>query len=182
MDDEDRSREVRSVLLKALGVVVVIGLVIALGTMIAVRALGLNTDESPGSAGAAPSNALTPLPTTALPVPGESSADPSASPSATPPEKKKGKKGGIELSITPVRLQPGQRVNLAGTYRSGDNTSLRVQRFEDGSWRDFADVTATVRAGTFATYVSTSRTGEQRFRVYDPQADKGSNAVRVTIG
>ena len=48
---EERSAQVRSALLKALAVLVVIGVVIALGTTIVVRALGLNESDSPGPVG-----------------------------------------------------------------------------------------------------------------------------------
>ena len=56
-----------------------------------------------------------------------------------------------------------------------------MQRFEDGKWSDFG-VQATVRVGTFATYIMTGRTGENRFRVFDPKTKKGSNVILVTIG
>ena len=56
---------------------------------------------------------------------------------------------------------------------------LQVQRFEEGKWRDFG-VSATVRVGTFETYVMTGQSGEQRFRMYDPAAKEGSNVVLVT--
>ena len=47
-----------------------------------------------------------------------------------------------------------------------------MQRFEDGKWRDFG-VSATVRVGTFETYVMTGQSGEQRFRMYDPATKRG---------
>ena len=49
-----------------------------------------------------------------------------------------------------------ERVNLTGTYKKADNVGLQVQRFEDGKWRDFG-VSATVRVGTFETYVMTGQ-------------------------
>jgi hypothetical protein len=73
-----------------------------------------------------------------------------------------------------------ERVNLTGTYKGADNLVLKVQRFESGRWSDFG-VDATVRVGTFATYVQTGRPGEQRFRVYDPVAKQGSNVVVVSV-
>lgn len=179
-DDEERSEQVRNALLKALVVVIAIGVVIALGTTIVVRALGLNESESPGPVGAAPSGPPTPLPTTALPVPGEKSE--TASPTETPSDEATpdGKKGRIELDVSPVMARPMERVNLTGTYKGADNVGLQVQRFEDGTWRDFG-VDATVRVGTYETFVMTGRSGENRFRMYDPEADQGSNVVMVTI-
>ena len=120
-----------------------------------------------------------PLPTTALPVPGEKTEtpDPSESPSASPD----GAKGDIELRVSPLTARPMERVNFTGTYKGADNTELQVQRFDTGKWSDFG-VAATVRVGTFTTYIMTGRSGENRFRVYDPKAKKGSNVIMVTIG
>lgn len=179
---QERSAQVRGALFKAFAAVVVIGVVIALGTTIVVRALGLNEDDSPGPVGSAPAEPVEPLPTTAIPVPGEESedAEPKEEPSddASPDAGKKG--GDLQLDVSPVIARPMERVNLTGTYKGADNLELQVQRFEDGDWRDFG-VTATVRVGTFETYVMTGRPGEQRFRMYDPRARQGSNVVRVTI-
>ena len=177
-DDEDRSEQVRSALLKALAVVVGIAVLIALGTVIVVRALGLDAGESAGPVGSAPSESRKPLPTTALPVPGEESQG--ATPSEEPSEDAGGK-GRIELSVSPVSARANERINLTGTYRGADNVGLEVQRYEDGAWRDFG-VSATVRVGTYETWVMTGRPGEHRFRVWDPGARRGSNVVLVTIG
>jgi hypothetical protein len=178
--EEDRSAQVRGALLKALAVVAVIGVVVAIGTTVVVHALGLNDSESPGPVGAGPAEPNKPLPTKALKVPGEDKDTESAEPSqsASPDA---GKKGKIGLEISPVKAKAMERVNLTGTYKGADNVALQVQRFEEGKWSDFG-VDATVRVGTYATYVQTGRSGEQRFRMYDPQAREGSNVVLVTIG
>ncbi|MET0999730.1 MAG: hypothetical protein ABWX73_13515 [Marmoricola sp.] len=178
--DEERSAQVRGALLKALAAVVVIGVVIALGTTIVVRALGLDESDSPGPVGAGPTERVEPLPTTAIPVPGEETegAEPTEEPSDEPSDD--AKKGDIQLSISPVIARPMERVNLTGTYKGADNLQLQVQRFEDGDWTDFG-VAANVRVGTFETYVMTGRAGEQRFRMYDAEKQQGSNVVLVTI-
>ncbi len=184
-DEEERSEQVRNALLKALAVVVVIGVVIALGTTIVVRALGLNESDSPGPVGSAPREPSTPLPTTALPDPDKSEkAEPTQEPSesaSSSPSPKAGANGDIELDVSPISASPGERVNLTGTYKGADNLALEVQRFEDGSWKNFG-VQATVRVGTYATYVQTQRSGEMRFRMFDPSTKKGSNVILVTIG
>ena len=110
-------------------------------------------------------------------MPGEDETD-EPDPTKTPDS---AKTGAMRLSISPVSARPMERVNLTGTYKGADNVGLQVQRFEDGNWRDFG-VTATVRVGTFETYIMTGRPGEQRFRMYDPQAKEGSNVVLVKIG
>jgi hypothetical protein len=178
LTDEERSAQVRGVLVKALVVLVVIGVLIYLGTTIMVKALGLNDASSPGPVGADKPTA--PLPSSALPVPGgEKSDEPSASPSesASPDA---GKRGSIELAISPIMAKPMERVNFTGSYKGADNLQLEVQRFADGTWSNFG-VQATVRVGTFETYIMTGRTGENRFRMYDPQTKEGSNVILVTI-
>ncbi|MET0999726.1 MAG: hypothetical protein ABWX73_13495 [Marmoricola sp.] len=178
-DSDDRSRQVRNALLKALAVVAGIAVLIALGTTVMVRALGLDESDSPGPVGSDSSGGETkPLPTTALPVPGQKTEKPDASesPSASPGDAA----GDIELRISPLIARPMERVNFTGTYKGADNTELEVQRFESGRWSDFG-VQATVRVGTFTTYIMTGRSGENRFRVFDPKAKKGSNVIMVTI-
>ena len=177
-DDDDGSEQVSSVLMKGLLVIVLIGVVIALGTTIVVRALGLNEGSSSGPVGSDSTEVTEPMPTTALPVPGEDEKSEDEFGEQVPP--KAGKKGRIQLDVFPVMVRPNERVNLTGTYPKADNVGLQVQRFEEGKWRDFG-VSATVRVGTFETYVMTGQSGEQRFRMYDPSAKEGSNVVLVTI-
>jgi hypothetical protein len=178
-DSDERSEQVRGALLKALAVVAGIAVLIALGTTVMVRALGLDESDSSGPVGGTPSSQTKPLPTTALPVPGEKTETPdgSESPSASPD----GATGDLELRVSPVSARPMERVNFTGTYKGADNTQLQVQRFDTGKWSDFG-VAATVRVGTYTTYIMTGRSGENRFRVYDPKAKKGSNVILVTIG
>jgi hypothetical protein len=175
--DDDRGDQVRSALLKALAVVVGIGVVIALGTVLVVRALGLDETGSSGPVGSAPSEPRDPLPSTALPVPGQESRE--AEPEEKP-EKDDNPGGRLQLSVSPVQARANERINLTGTYRGADNIGLQVQRFEEGGWRDFG-VSATVRVGTYETWVMTGRPGEHRFRMWDPAAGRGSNVVMVTI-
>ena len=87
-DDEDRSDQVRGACSRPSGVLLVVGVADRLGTTIMVHALGLNQSDSAGPVGSASSTGRPqPLPTTALPVPGQTdSAEPtepsdSASPS-----------------------------------------------------------------------------------------------------
>lgn len=179
--EEDRTAQVARALLKALVVVVVIGVVIALGTTIMVRALGLNENDSPGPVGTAPSGPTRPLPTTALPVPGDDKSPEQPTESAAASKTPDAKNRDFRLEASPVKAKAMERVNLTGSYKGADNLSLKVQRFENGGWSDFG-VDATVRGGTYATYVQTGRAGVQRFRMYDPAAKQASNGVRVTIG
>jgi hypothetical protein len=178
------------VLLKGLAAVAAICAVIALGTLIMVKALGLDS----GGGGSATPAALepgpaTPLPTTALPVPGQSN-QPTAGPGGrhgtgkhrhqTRHDNTDAK--GFHLTATPANVKPMERINLTGTYPHHDNMSVVVQRFEGGQWSSFAGVDASVDLGTFQTYVMTGRSGENRFRMFDPSTGKASNAVTVIVG
>ena len=180
-DDEhyEHDDQVRNALLKGLAAVVIIGLVIAIGTVLVVRALGLNDDTAAGPVGSGPSG-----PVAAAPDDGPAGARPGvrrarATTPPTSPTKKP--KGALQLQVSPVKASAMERVNLTGTYRGNDNVPLEVQRYEDGTWSNFG-VQATVRVGTYATYIMTGRTGENRFRMFDPTTKRGSNVVLVTIG
>ncbi|KQT92150.1 hypothetical protein ASG49_09335 [Marmoricola sp. Leaf446] len=174
-DQDERSEQVRGALVKGLVALLAVAVLIALGTTLMVRTLGLDEGGSEGAVGSTtePSD---PLPSSALPVPGEES--PTAQPSESPSESAG---GDIALSVSPASVGPMQRINLTGTYRGGDNARLEVQRQEDGAWTNFG-VDAGVTAGTFQTYVMSGRTGENLFRLYDPANRKASNVVEVTIG
>lgn len=178
-DDEqdERSDQVRGALVKGLVALLAVAVVIALGTTLMVKVLGLDEGESSGPVGAG-SGTSDPLPSTALPVPGEESGSPSPSDSPSEPEEPG---GAIALSVSPQSVGPMQRINLTGTYRGADNARLEVQRQDNGAWSNFG-VDAGVTAGTFQTYVQSGRTGENMFRLYDPAARKASNVVTVTIG
>jgi hypothetical protein len=97
------------------------------------------------------------------------------------PDSPKPQAKGITLQLFPQQVSPGQRINITGVYAGGEGATLQVQRFERGSWSNFP-VTTTVSGGQFATYITTSHTGPQRFRVTDKTADRRSNAVRVRVG
>lgn len=179
--EEERSREVNQVVAKALGLLVVVGLVIAIGTYLVVHLLGLNgggSTSAPDPGYAPPS----PLPTAALPGT-TPSASPGASHTATgatsaPPDNKAAK--GLRLQVSPQLVSPMTRINLTGTYAHHDDMALEIQRWEDGTWADFP-IQAQVDLGTFATQIETRQVGVNRFRVYDPSAKRASNVVSVTV-
>jgi hypothetical protein len=89
--------------------------------------------------------------------------------------------GAISLHASPRKVAAGQRINLTGSYRGGKGARLQVQRFEAGGWSDFP-VDVAVHGHRFATYVLTSRTGVNRFRVLDRPTGRHSDPVRVTVG
>jgi hypothetical protein len=189
--DEERSREVGDVVRKGVALLAAMAVVIAGGTWLLVHALGLNEGGGSGQVVGTPTP-VTPLPSTALPVPGDSAGpddgigDEStggATDGAASDEQSPARPAVRlpQLAITPLTAGPMERLNLTGTYPGHDNVSLQVQRLEGGTWADFP-TEARVNMGTFETYVMTSHTGRNKFRVYDPQEDKASNVVTIRIG
>lgn len=168
--DENFNQAVRNGILLIAGIC----LAVAIGTFGLVRLLGLDGGGGDDPAVSQPVTPRTPLPSSALPVPGESDSD---EPELAP--QKPGAKG-LRLSLTPVFVRPMERINVTGTYKGQDAIQLLIQREENGKWVDFP-TEARVRAGSFSTYVMTGRMGDNKFRVFDPQADKASNAVVVTV-
>jgi hypothetical protein len=177
--DEERRQQFVSAGVKVLGVAIAIGLAIGLGSYVVVKSLGLD-DTDTGTLGHAPVEPVTPLPTTALPVPTDlptPTGEPSGLITNTPTS---AATGGLTLSASPVFVQPGERISLTGTWPGHDAMGLLVQRNLNGQWTDFG-VQTQVTVGTFDTYVITSRTGDQVFRVYDPSTKTASNEVKVTV-
>src|SRR4051812_1203633 len=186
-DDEDPPGWGRQLLVVTgvlAAVALAIGGVVSLIALGAAKVTGLDSTRSQASArpslyipSGQPTVGLDQFPApTAKSTPSASSE---ASATATPtPEKKDDK---ITLQAFPQQVSSGQRINLTGIYRGGEGARLQVERFEAGRWADFP-VGASVSGGQFTTYVTTSRTGEQRFRVIDPLSDARSNPVQVTVG
>jgi len=174
----EKDRPVLAGLLALVGVAVVIGLLGGLAVIVGVKATGLDGTSTATDESASPSSFNLPKPTdtgSSIPVPEESS-EPSAgeSTSEAPAEP-------ISLTAVQQSVSPMQQIDLTGTYQSGEGAVLQVQRFEGGAWSDFP-VTASVTGGTFGTYVQTSQTGPNRFRVIDTDSDAISNEVVVTVG
>jgi hypothetical protein len=182
-DDEDTSWTRQ--LLLGVGALVAVALVI--GGVVSVVALGAAKvtglgDDRPGTTAPAslyiPSDEPTTTPE-ALPDP-EGSGGASASSETPSPTKKPKKHKAISLQVSPQQVSANERINLTGSYPRSDGASLQVQRFESG-WVDFP-VTASVRGGSFTTYVYTGRSGPNRFRVVDKASGRTSNPVRVVVG
>jgi hypothetical protein len=173
-------------LLVGVGALVVVALliggivsVVALG---AAKVTGIGTERPTATArpslyipGGKPTTRVDPYPG---PTGGPSrSSAPTRSPSASAGRKPRA----IELQASPLQVAPNERITLTGSYRGHDGVRLQVQRFDAGTWGDFP-VQATVTAGAFSTYITTSRTGVNRLRMADPAGGQASAAVRVTVG
>jgi hypothetical protein len=188
---DDESPWHRKVLV-GLGALLAVSLVVGgvMGAVVfgATRLVGLG-EAGPGGPSQEPSLFIpTDKPTTTpegFPDPSGAAGSPSPSSSAATPEPepsptKKPKE--ITLQAFPTQVSPGERINLTGVYPRGEGATLQVQRFEGGAWTPFADVTAQVSGGIFETWVITSQTGVNRFRVVDLGSGRASNPVRVRIG
>ena len=184
-DDVDRtspseSHPVAFGLLALVGVGLAIGLVAALGALMASKAVVGGGEDA--------SNAATQKQSMYLPTPTPTAKDGGPGPlvSLKPQEKGKGKKKGngqrtaINLTAGQTSVSPMERIDLTGTYDS-EGAILQVQRFADGAWGDFP-VTVSVSGGQFRTYVQTSSSGTVKFRVVDTDTQAQSNEVSVQIG
>jgi hypothetical protein len=185
-DDEDTpwTRQLLVVVGVLAAVALVIGGVMSVVALGAAKVSGIDDTEAQASEPARlvmPSGEPTTRPEPYPDPQVKHSTAPSASASAQPPGPKPRKKNRtISLQAFPHRVSANQRINLTGTYAGGEGARLQVQRYE-GSWQTFP-VTASVSGGLFNTYVYTSHTGPQKFRVLDTGTGKKSNAVSVTVG
>jgi len=162
---------------------VAIGLIFGLATLLAAKGLGLgDTDESALDTGGGGEQSMY------LPKPKETNRSTGPLVTLGPGESETPASTGSARPATQIVLQAGQtavapmqQIDLTGTYVGGEGAVLLVQRFEGGSWRDFP-VTASVSNGTFATYIQTSQSGPNRFRMIDSDTGVTSNEVVVEIG
>ena len=195
------SAEWRHRVVRALGTVVVVGLVIGgvLGAVAysAARAAGLAggetqtsaTDESTAGQPLAPRVSPSAAPTAAKhPVSkDERRADQRVGHHAKQrhdkPKRKHTRSGSrtrLTLAVSPRQVRPMGRIHLMGRYPGHGGTRLVVQRFEGGRWARFP-VSATVRSGRFRTWVASGHRGVNRFRVIDAGTRRASAPVTVRV-
>ncbi len=183
---EPTERPVLTGLVALVGVGLVVGLLAGLTALMGTKVLGIGGGDGSSTEQAASGQSLF-LPD---PVETEKPADPlltldpnlptpsitpSGAASSTPPAT------GITLSVGQTQVAAMGQIDLTGVYPQGDGAILQVQRFEDGAWTDFP-VTVSVGEQTFSTYVMTSRSGKNKFRVVDTDTAMESNEVVVTVG
>ena len=176
MDTENRP--VLTGLIALVGVSVAIGLLGGLAIMIGVNATGIGGTTTASEDSGTPSTFELPQPSdtgSSAPAPDPVEPSPGTEPTTEAPAE------GIPLSATQQSVSPMQQIDLTGTYQGGEGAILQVQRLENGAWSDFP-VTMSVSGGTFATYVQTSRTGPNKFRVVDTDTQVTSNEVTVAVG
>jgi hypothetical protein len=175
-------------LIALVSVGLVVGLIAGLAALVGTHVLGLGAAEASGGEGAGKATLYLPKPEkTQAPsaplitlAPGETPTGGSSQPSE-PSDSPTKQENRISLSAGENSVAPMQQIDLTGIYPGGEGAILRVQRFESGQWQDFP-VTASVSNQTFSTYVQTSRSGVNKFRVVDTDSGLKSNPVRVTVG
>jgi len=91
------------------------------------------------------------------------------------------KEAAIQLEDVAYSATPFQTVRIEGTYRSGPNTFVRVQRWEGGKWLDFPLPTKTDQSGKLTAYVELAQPGPHRLRVLDPHSHATSKTFVLTI-
>lgn len=184
-EPERKQHPVVAGLVALVGVGLAIGLLAGLGTLVATRVLGLGAETAATDSTARQSMYL-PKPEKTTPTdapssqPTLSAATEPTGPVLTTPSQDTG----ITLSAGQTKVGPMGRIDLTGTYPTGEGAVLQVQRATgpgDDSWVDFP-VTVTVSGGQFSTYVQTGRAGQNRFRVIDTDSETVSNEVTITIG
>jgi hypothetical protein len=183
-EPERKQHPVIAGLVALVAVGLAIGLLAGGGTLVATRVLGLGaettaTDSTARQSMYLPRPEKTTPTETATPVPTLSAASEPTGPVLTT----KTPETGISLQAGQTQVGPMGRIDLTGSYPTGEGAVLQVQRATGpgDSWVDFP-VTATVSGGTFSTYVQTGRSGPNRFRVIDTDTEQVSNEVTITIG
>jgi hypothetical protein len=178
-------------LIALVGVGLAVGLIIGIVALAATRMMGLGGENASAQTTSQESLYLPKPEKTTGPsgplitlAPGESEsptgqAAQGKQPSRSPKPAKAKKE--ISLSASQTSVQPMDQIDLTGVYPGGEGAILQVQRFTSGSWQAFP-VTVSVSDETFATYVQTSQTGINRFRVTDTDTGLTSNEVKITIG
>jgi hypothetical protein len=128
-------------------------------------------------------------------APGELAVESTSTPSATPsglsssagPSPTTDPKNGsqeeqtIQLEDVADSATPFEAVRIQGTYHSGADTFLRVQRWEGGKWLDFPLPTKTDKSGQFTTHVEFGQPGRYRLRVLDPDSGVTSKPFVLVI-
>lgn len=184
-----QDRPVLTGLLALVVVGAVTGAILAFGTLMATRTLGISGGDSGQTTAAEDDQASMYVPE---PQPTDEESGPqvtllpweeeSASESPDESEEPKAKGKAITLRASQNSVAPMQQIDLSGDYPSGEGAIVLVERLVDGTWTDFAGITASVSGGSFSTYVQTGQIGVNKFRVTDTDTGKSSNVVKINVG
>lgn len=176
---DTEKRPVLAGLLALVAVAVVVGVIGGLGLMIGLNVAGVSGDDAAEPSDSSSASLYLPEPTETEEA--EADEEESEEPEESKPTESEEPEENITLSAAQTSVSPMQQIDLTGTYSGGDGAILQVQRLENGSWNDFP-VTMSVSSQKFSTYVMTSRTGENTFRVIDTDSERTSNEITVQVG
>jgi len=187
-DRPDEGHPIAVGLTALVGVAVVVGLILGLVVLAGTRVLGLD-GGSGGDTGTSDRTMYLPrpekTPTATAPqitlAPEDSASAGSHGTKSQGPSKTASPRKQISLSASTTSAAAMEQFDLTGVYPGGEGSILTVQRFQDGSWRDFP-ATGSVSGEAFQIPVQTSQPGPNRFRVVDSDSGLESNEIRVTIG
>jgi hypothetical protein len=87
----------------------------------------------------------------------------------------------IQVKGLDASARPFQTVRIEGTYPSGADTYLRVQRWDEGEWLAFPIPTRTDESGQFTAYVELGQPGRYPLRVLDPDSGTTSKTFVISI-
>jgi hypothetical protein len=87
----------------------------------------------------------------------------------------------IQLEDLPNSAEPFQTVRIEGTYPSGPNRFLQVQRWEGGEWLAFPLHPKTDKSGRFTAFVEPGPPGRYRLRLLDPESGVMSETFVLVI-
>jgi hypothetical protein len=165
-----------------IGVVMLLIVGGAIGVVLAVAGLKAADLAGIGETGpSTPSDQRLHIPrNVATSTPAPSAPETQASSAPTAPASRRPPRHLISLALSPASVGAFDKINLSGSYRAPDGTTLQIQRRENGVWSDFPAVTH-VSGGRFATYVVTGHTGLNLFRVSDQTSGRFSNPAAVTV-
>ncbi len=184
---EQKERPVLTGLVALVAVAAVIGVLLGAVALLGSRVLGVGGSDVAASGATAGDSLYLPDPvaTTGQTGPEVTLApgDPTPTDTSTKPGKKPPKpQREISLSSGQTSVGSFQRIDLTGTYDLGTGTVLQVQRRESGTWRDFPVALTVSGDGSFSTYIKTSHSGLNVFRVMDKDTNTHSNPVKVQVG
>jgi hypothetical protein len=181
-ESHDAGHPVFAGLVALTGVAVVVGIVLGLGALTLTQFAGIGGGGAgSGATGGASMYLPEPVSTTGPGGP-EITLSPGETkqPSSPAESTKQAQESQIVLVAGQRSVGSFERIDLSGDYDGGNGAILQVERREGGRWVRFG-VTTAVNGESFATYVQTSRTGRNVFRVIDSDTRTKSNTVTVTV-
>ena len=87
----------------------------------------------------------------------------------------------IQLKDFPDSARPFRTIRIEGTYPSGPDRFLQVQRWEGGEWLTFPYPAKTDKSGRFTAFVELGQPGRYRIHLLDPDSGVTSKTFVLVI-